>query len=81
MIENLIAIVLLIIFALYFNYSISLINFISDEMLFEELSLWKVVRKLDSIKKLMLILGLPVIVPIGLVLYVIGLMFRFKARK
>ena len=81
MIENLIAIVLLIIFALYFNYSISLINFISDEMLFEELSLWKVVRKLDSIKKLMLILGLPVIVPIGLVLYVIGLMFRFRARK
>jgi|LGOV01.1.fsa_nt_gb uncharacterized membrane protein YesL len=80
MIENLIAIAVLIVFALYFNYSISLVNLISDEMLFNQLSLKRVIHKLNLFKKVMLILGLPIILPVGLVLYLISLLFRFRAR-
>ena len=81
MIENLIAIAVLITFGLYFNYSISLVNLISDEILFNQLTLWQVICRLSLFRKLMLILTLPIVIPIGLILFVIHLLFRLRARR
>ena len=81
MIETLITIAALIAFGIYFNYSINLVDEISDTMLFDQLSLWKVVSKLSSFKKVILVLGAPIIIPFGLVVSIINLAFNLKIRK
>lgn len=81
MMEHIVVVAVLVTFAIYFNYSISLINLISDEILFNQLTLWQVVFRLSLFRKFMLVLSLPITIPIGLVLSVIYLMFRLRARR
>ena len=81
MIEILITIVALIIFIIYFNYSINLVDKISETILFDQLSLWKVISNLGLFDRITLILGMPVILPFGLVVSIINLAFNLKIRK
>ena len=81
MMEHIVVVTVLVTFAIYFNYSISLVNLISDEILFNQLTLWQVICRLSLFRKLMLILTLPIVIPIGLILFVIHLLFRLRARR
>ena len=81
MIENLTVVAILIVFGVYFNYSISLVSFISDKMLFDQSSLWRVICKLSLFRKVMLVLGAPIVLPIGLIILVINLIFYLRVRK
>lgn len=81
MLENIIAVAVIIVFALYFNYSISLIDFIFDKMLLDQLSLWEVISKLNLFRKIMLVLSLPIAIPFGLILLVIKLVFYLRVQK
>ena len=81
MMEHIVVVAVLITFGLYFNYSISLVNLISDNILFNQLTLWQVVYKLNLFRKLMLVICSPVVIPVGLILLVIYLMFRLRVRR
>ena len=81
MVENLIAIAILIVFAIYFNYSISLIRFISDAMLFDQFTLCRVISELSLFRKVMLVLGAPIVLPIGLGVLIVNLLFRLRIQK
>ena len=81
MIENLTVIAVLIAFAIYFNYSISLVKFISDAMLFDQFTLCRVVSELSLFRKTMLVLGLPIVLPVGIAVFIINLLFRLRIQK
>ena len=81
MIETLITIVILITFGVYFNLSVNLVDKISDTMLFKQLSLWEVISGLSPFKKIVLVLGAPIIIPLGLILLLINLALNLGMRK
>ena len=79
--EILIIMAMLITFGVYFNLSVNLVDKISDTMLFEQLSLWEVISGLSLFKKIVLVLGAPIIIPLGLILLLINLVLNLGMRK
>ena len=80
MIENITAITVLVTFAIYFNYSVKLVDRINDEVMFNQLTIKQAIFKLSPFKKFTLIFCLPVVLPVGFMIYVINLILYRNAR-
>lgn len=78
---NFLLILLFIVIVIYLWASASVVNIISDMMLLDQLTLWESISRLSLPRKTMLILGFPITVPLGILIFVINLIFYFKTLK
>ena len=78
---NLLLLFFFTIIILYVYHSTAVVEAISDSILFEELTLKEAIRKLSKFKKVMLVIGLPIVIVFGLVIYIINSILYFKAMK
>ena len=81
MIESITAITVLIVFAIYFNYSVKLVDKINDEVTFNQLTIKQAVFKLNPFRKLTLVLCLPVVLPVGFLVYIVNLILYHNVSK
>lgn len=72
---------LFVIAVLYIHFAASVVDRINDHMLFEGLSLKQAIHELNIYRKIMLVIGLPVVLVFGLMIYIINLIFYFKIFK
>ena len=80
MIENLIAIAVILGFAVYFNYSVKSVDKINDEIMFGESTLRQAILKLGLFRKITFVFCLPVILPVGLMIYIVNLILYRNVR-
>ena len=80
MIENIIAVVVILSFAVYFNYSVKLVDKINDKVTFNNLTLRKVLSNLSSLKKVALVFCLPIVLPVGFLIYIVNLILYRNVR-
>ena len=68
-VQNLIAIAILIVFAIYFNHSANITNEVYDMVILDNVTLKQAILSLTTPKKIMLLVGLPIIVPLAIIMY------------
>lgn len=80
MAENLIALAVILSFAAYFNNSVKLVDEINDRIMLDRLTLRRAILKLSLFKKAIFVFCLPVILPVGLMIYVVNLILYRNVR-